>query len=409
MNVCPFCSSSSSTLIYSYLACPVHPYLDLSTPIANYFGDVGIVKCINCNHVYNNMFQESQADNMYQSMTLTNIPINEEMIQSNMSVVNFIKPYLGKNSIAAEIGGGVGLLARALARFVGSIDFYEPSTAINIESFPEENIFLIPGMFKQAKKQYDLVIMKQVLEHIPNFFDVLSEIVKSLTKDGLLYIEVPNLDYILKVSSIVDVHYPHIHYFSSSFLRLVFDMLSLNILKWDYLKNSHDICFLLAKKKLQSAYAVTKATPNRDNLESSIIANNFTTIHDNGIQNLESLADCAFSLYGANAYSQSFLSQFSDYTDNLFAIYDDSPIGLNKCAYNSLGKFNVIAPNKSIEFNEEAIIITAYLHDLHISQKLRQHGFAGKIYTVRSSLDSPALGDFVSIFNPKVHTLIGAS
>ena len=352
------------------------------------------------------MFQESKVNIMYQSMTLTNIPINEQMIQSNMSVVNFIKPYLGKNSIAAEIGGGSGALARLLSRFVGSIDFYEPSTAISIESFPEDNISLIPGLFEQTRKQYDLVVMKQVLEHLPNFFDVLSEIVKSLTKDGLLYIEVPNLDYIFKGRSIVDLHYPHIHYFSRSFLRIVFDQLSLNILKWDYLKNSHDICFLLAKKKLYSAHVIMKDTPNYDNCESSIIANNFRTTHDNGIQNLESLAECAFSLYGANAYSQAFLSQFSDYTDNLFAIYDDSPIGLDKCAYNSLGKFDVIAPNKSIEFNEEAIIITAYLHDLHISRQLRQHGFAGKIYTVRSFLDSPVLCDLVSIFSPKVHTPI---
>jgi len=405
MNICPFCSSSGSTLIYGYLACPLHPWVPKTTPIiSNLFGDINLVKCNTCNHVYNKSFQQSQACDMYQCMTLTNIPVNEEMIQSNMFVVNFIKPYLPKNSIAAEIGGGYGVLSRALARFVKSVDFYEPSTAINIESFPEDNIFFIPGMFQQASKQYDLVVMKQVLEHIPNFYEVLSEIVKSLNKDGLLYIEVPNLDYILKGRSIVDVHYPHIHYFNGSFLRLVFDQLSLSILKWDYLKNSHDICFLLIKKNLDSSNNITRGTPSRDNCEGSIIANNFSSTYDNGVENLESLAKCTFSLYGANAYSQSFLSQFSEYTSNLLTIYDDSPIGLDKCAYNHLSKFDVIAPNKSFVFNEKAIIITAYLHDLHISRKLRQHGFAGKIYTVRPFLDSPGLSDLVSIFHPKVHT-----
>jgi 2-polyprenyl-3-methyl-5-hydroxy-6-metoxy-1,4-benzoquinol methylase len=66
------------------------------------------------------------------------------------------------------------------------------------------------------RKSYDLVILNQVLEHIPDPINFLKSISKFIKNGGYLYIDVPFQDYLFKKS--IEPHLIFLNHKSISFL-----------------------------------------------------------------------------------------------------------------------------------------------------------------------------------------------
>jgi len=62
----------------------------------------------------------------------------------------------------------------------------------------------------------DIIVLRHVLEHIPNPFEFLKEISTSNGGSGLIYIEVPCLDWIIGNNAWYDIFYEHVNYFRLS-------------------------------------------------------------------------------------------------------------------------------------------------------------------------------------------------
>ena len=62
-------------------------------------------------------------------------------------------------------------------------------------------------------EQGDLLVLRHVLEHIPNPWRFLSSLAEANRGKGYLYIEVPDLDWTLKNSVFTDFSYEHVNYF----------------------------------------------------------------------------------------------------------------------------------------------------------------------------------------------------
>ncbi len=67
------------------------------------------------------------------------------------------------------------------------------------------------------------VILRHVLEHIPNPMEFLITIAKGNGYKGSIYIEVPCLDWIIQNRAWFDIHYEHVNYFRLSDLQRMFD------------------------------------------------------------------------------------------------------------------------------------------------------------------------------------------
>lgn len=132
------------------------------------------------------------------------------------NVLSIIKTNLPKNSLMIEVGCGKG-------------DF--------VEMVQEDGYFQIRGFDasydgsnKAIEKRYlhfkdrikaDVVVLRHVLEHIPQPHKFLNMLVK-VFGSSKIYIEVPNFDWILKNKTFFDITYEHVNYFSKTSLKKLF-------------------------------------------------------------------------------------------------------------------------------------------------------------------------------------------
>nr|QFZ91304.1 methyltransferase domain-containing protein [Synechococcus elongatus PCC 11802] len=76
---------------------------------------------------------------------------------------------------------------------------------------------------QESHEKGDILILRHVLEHIPNPLKFLSEIAVANNNQGLLYIEVPDLDWILDHHAYFDIFHEHVNYFRLSDFFNIFE------------------------------------------------------------------------------------------------------------------------------------------------------------------------------------------
>ncbi len=159
-------------------------------------------------------------------------------------VITLIKKYfLSKDVI--EIGCGKGFFMHKLRaagyNVIGLDPTYEGSDTTVVKAFygPELNLF--------AKG----LVLRHVLEHIQDPYTFLKLIRDSNSGSGLLYVEVPCLDWICKRRAWFDVFYEHVNYFRlSDFYRLFGNVLEAggHTFGWQYLYAVVDLSTLRIPK-----------------------------------------------------------------------------------------------------------------------------------------------------------------
>ena len=189
--------------------------------------ELEILECLDCDFAWNTKFESSNVN-------YSDLPILESALHS--------PPYLefqkdqatwlsskikSENKTILEIGGGSGFFMdhiKAKKRII-----YEPS----LES---RNI---SNKIKTYNKYFDpdsdviegeVIVMRQVLEHIPQPFMFLKSIVKnSIIDHGYIYIEVPSYDQSRLKHRFYDFYYEHCNYFSLNSLAKISMFLKSNI------------------------------------------------------------------------------------------------------------------------------------------------------------------------------------
>jgi 2-polyprenyl-3-methyl-5-hydroxy-6-metoxy-1,4-benzoquinol methylase len=116
-------------------------------------------------------------------------------------LISLLKPYLSKTRTILDIGSGVGTIDFYLAskgKKITGIEISENGVAIARENARRlhlnKNIEYIIAEFpnKVLKKNYDLVILSEVIEHLENDQRVLQDIWKVLKIGGILIITTPS-------------------------------------------------------------------------------------------------------------------------------------------------------------------------------------------------------------------------
>jgi hypothetical protein len=131
-------------------------------------------------------------------------------------VLSMLKATLPQDSAIVEVGCGKG-------DFVAMI---EEDAYFNVKGYDAS----YDGNNESIEKRYlnssdrikaDLVVLRHVLEHVPNPYDFLS-MLKTVFGKSKIYIEVPNYDWILANKTFFDITYEHVNYFSKRALRFLF-------------------------------------------------------------------------------------------------------------------------------------------------------------------------------------------
>ena len=150
-----------------------------------------------------------------------------------------------ENKSLIEIGCGTGdfidLICNTFNCTVTGLEFSkDKKTKKNIH-----NKYLFD--FKSRKK-YDVVVCNNFLEHQPKTKDFILGIVNLVKDDGLIYISVPNFDYILDKGCVYEFVPDHLVYFTEKTLINCFENSNIEIIKTYKKNNSNDIV-LIGKKR----------------------------------------------------------------------------------------------------------------------------------------------------------------
>lgn len=155
---------------------------------------------------------------------------SQEFIDHLQKVKDLITKQIGEEDLI-EVGCGKGTFLNMLLS--EGIDIYgcDPTYEGNNSRIKKE--FFKPGILNPAKG----IILRHVLEHIPNPYEFLCQIRDANNGHGLIYIEVPCFDWISQKKAWFDIFYEHVNYFrKSDFLKLFGEVISIgNIFNNQYI------------------------------------------------------------------------------------------------------------------------------------------------------------------------------
>ena len=181
-------------------------------------GAIRIVEDPNSGLIYNAAFDPSKIkyDAHYQ-----NEQAQSSIFRAHLQeVAEIVLSHMGKNNLI-EVGCGKGTFLEMLQNSGAKITGFDPAYEGNNPAVERRHFNASIGLAGKG------LILRHVLEHIPNPVSFISQLSAANNEEGLIYIEVPCFDWICEKRAWFDIFYEHVNYF-----RLTdFDRIFGNIVK----------------------------------------------------------------------------------------------------------------------------------------------------------------------------------
>lgn len=175
-------------------------------------GDIALVEDDKTGLIHNKSFN---PDFVKYDVHYNNEQGNSNAFREHLKQVGaIVKRILGTSSLI-EIGCGKGLFLEQLLLDGVDITGFDPTYEGGNTRVVKQ--FFGPGLETEATG----IVLRHVLEHIPNPLEFLKFVRDANGGSGLVYIEVPCFDWIIENKSWVDIFYEHVNYFRiSDFCRM---------------------------------------------------------------------------------------------------------------------------------------------------------------------------------------------
>lgn len=379
---CPLCGESGSIPIF-HDHMPLYHVLESGATFNDCpFADLVISQCQKCLHLFNAAADVALLNILYRENAITNIPVNPSMFARFSEVASWLGEEAYENNDVIEIGAGAGYLARILARKARTVTVFEPNRRVNMDRLLEQNIIFIPSTFPNPSLcpsqpgSADLVICRNVLEHVPDPLSFLTDIAKATRPGGSVYIEVPDVDFTIRHSIFSDFYLQHIHYFTINALQSIARCVGLLTKRVAKVMGGHDFGILFVK---------AEGPTNQNSTESAslpsaeFMSRLFTKSKIHARESIAALPE-PLGLYGANLISQSFLCAVSDLR-RFVVVFDDNPTNTRKMFVDRSGLIPISSFTQDSSKLVKSIVIGAFLHDQAIRARLQNSGFSGNIFT----------------------------
>ncbi len=175
-------------------------------------GNICLVENLKTGLVYNDDFSSSLMiyDQKYQNEQGESLLFQQHL----NSMATVIQKTMGRGDLI-EVGCGKGFFLEMLSKQGVDVKGFDPTYEGNNSRIKQHSFE--PGLGLKAKG----IILRHVLEHIQNPVKFLMHLSEANGGEGLIYIEVPCLDWICKHRAWFDVYYEHVNYFRiSDFYRM---------------------------------------------------------------------------------------------------------------------------------------------------------------------------------------------
>lgn len=167
--------------------------------------DIEIVENLSTGLIYNSIFNSALIvydDNYNNEQSLSPV------FQSHLNKISdIIENQFGKQRLI-EVGCGKGFFLESLLKRGCDIVGFDPS--YEGQNPRIEKKYFDHGVIQKLAKG---LILRHVLEHIPNPVDFLFKLKQANGNQGLVYIEVPCFEWICDKRAFFDIYYEHVNYF----------------------------------------------------------------------------------------------------------------------------------------------------------------------------------------------------
>ena len=156
---------------------------------------------------------------------------------------------------------------------------------------------------KELNLNGDLIILRHVLEHVKNPIDFISYISNCNQNKGLIYIEVPDFNWIIRNQTYFDIFYEHVNYFRPTDFESIFNKI---IKKGNFFNDQYQYIiadlanFTKPKKIIKSKEPIVISLDKLDNLVYELI-----NYKDKNIYSLDEMID----MYDNDKLNYSFVSK----------------------------------------------------------------------------------------------------
>jgi hypothetical protein len=372
---CPVCQSNQTQPVIDLQNIPILCNVlwdSREEAIATPRGNAALVFCQNCGHVYNRAFDPSlmQYDVQYEN-SLHFSPLFQSY--ARWLAHYLVNQYNLHGKAIVEIGSGKGDFLRMICDLGGNVGSgFDPS----YQSTPQDAhpaISFVQDVFSERYADYpaDIIISRHTLEHIFQPAEFARTLRRTIGnhKRTVVFIEVPNLGYILRDTAIWDIIYEHYSYFSASSLGSLFSRNGFNILN---MSDAYDGQFLfmeaISRDSSQPAPNIPSAQSIRV-LEEQV--NSFAERSRNKITRWrEKLSQMHSSgkravIWGAGSKGISFLNMLSS-TEAIEYVVDLNPRKHNRFVTGT-GQ-QIVPPEFLKDYRPDAIIIMNPIYQHEIQQ-----------------------------------------
>lgn len=224
------------------------------------------------------------------------------------------------------------------------LDLNFTCTAINPGAKPDNNVEFINGFYGKdtIDNQFNYIVSRFSLEHIINCDMFFSELRKNISTDGIVIVQVPNIEYFLSIGVLNILAHEHPHYFCQKSLLAMIRRYGFEILHISKTDEPSLICAFT----LQNIGVSFKPKQALDNASSVI----------RQIKELIRSTSSDVILYGAGLSLTALLydGSFDEQLKNKVQIVDDNPVLSGRYMPNTTLE---VIPSEEMKINADSTII----------------------------------------------------
>jgi 2-polyprenyl-3-methyl-5-hydroxy-6-metoxy-1,4-benzoquinol methylase len=321
--------------------------------------DTGIldIECDNDGFIFNKAFDANKVD--YSAGNYNVNLVSAKEYYCDQQVDWLIGKYILPGNTIIEAGCGNGYFCKKIAKKCNcQIYGFDTSYVLNGVDNIENLKFYQKYYNKSCELKPDIVICRHVIEHISTPIEFLEDITYNIKDGGLLFLEMPDAEWILKNNVIYDFFYEHCSYWTLTSIARVLMLVGFEIIEAlpEFENQNLKIIAKKTHKKIninlyQNVTKILKLCHDFRNTRKDIL--------DGIILRLQELkkSDVMIAVFGAAAKGVTFVNLFDPEKEYISYLIDDDPE--KQGMFVGVTGHRIISPNefKRVEGSRAVVII----------------------------------------------------
>lgn len=365
-TTCEICDSTNLTTIFTIPNMPVR--IGTSETNDNYkFFDLSYSQCDLCNNIQ--ILNLPNPYDVYEENHNKTV-VGKTWQNHNQAFAKFVSNEVSENCKIFEIGDPSAKIASIIIEDSNIItwDILEPKA----EKIDISKVNLIEGFFDkhfQADKEYDLVVMSHVFEHLTNYSEIIPKMSQITKESGKVIFSVPNMQDILDKKSMPPLHmtFEHTIFLNKTNIIELFKKFNFTLKNFETY-NDHSEFYVFQKDNV-TEYSFDNLMPK--DLSDKIIE--IVDLKKSRIENFNSeynknIYDATF-IYGSHVHSQMYLNLGLD--ENIITgVLDNDIAKHNKFLYGT--NLKVYPVSYLSNFDNPLILCDMGAYEVEIKKQINQ-------------------------------------